>query len=340
MPKFLSNLPFMPDQASTMASQVDLLFLFILSVLVFFSSLIAITIILFAVRYRRSTHRRAEQIEGSLALEIGWTVIPLGIAMIIFVWGTVIFFGMNRPPAQSMEIYGVGKQWMWKFEHMDGQREINELHVPVGRDVKVILASQDVIHSFFVPAFRIKTDVIPGRYTYAWFHATKVGRYHLFCAEYCGTMHSGMIGEVVVMEPADYEQWLAGGPTEGSLAQNGEKLFQQLACNTCHRADSAARGPNLAGLFGSTVSLADGRKLTADENYVRESILNPQTKVVQGFQPIMPTFQGQVSEEGLLQLVEYVKAMKNQPAMPSDNRNPATVSPREVNVPKAKVPKQ
>jgi len=340
MPNFLKNLPFMPEQASTMASQVDLLFLFILSVLIFFTSIIAITIILFAVRYRRSTHRRAEQIEGSLALEIGWTVIPLGIAMIIFVWGTVIFFGMNRPPAQSMEIYGVGKQWMWKFEHLDGQREINQLHVPVGRDVKVILASQDVIHSFFVPAFRIKTDVIPGRYTYAWFRATKVGHYHLFCAEYCGTMHSGMIGEVVVMEPADYEQWLAGGPTEGSLAQNGEKLFQQLACNTCHRADSAARGPNLAGLFGSTVALQDGRKITVDENYVRESILNPQAKVVQGFQPIMPTFQGQITEEGLLQLVEYVKAMKSQAAMPNDNRNPASVSPNEVSVPKAKVPKQ
>ena len=329
----------MPEQASTMASQVDLLFLFILSVLIFFSSLIAITIVVFAVRYRRSTHRKAEQIEGSLALEIGWTVIPLGIAMIIFVWGTVIFFGMNRPPAQAMEIYGVGKQWMWKFEHLDGQREINQLHVPVGRDVRVILASQDVIHSFYVPAFRIKADAIPGRYTYAWFHATKVGHYHLFCAEYCGTMHSGMIGEVVVMEPADYEQWLAGGPTEGSLAQNGEKLFQQLACNTCHRADSGARGPNLAGLFGSTVTLQDGRKIVADENYVRESILNPQAKIVQGFQPIMPTFQGQISEEGLLQLVEYVKAMKSQAAMPPDNREPAAVSPKEANVPKAKVPK-
>jgi cytochrome c oxidase subunit II len=334
-----SNLPFFPQQASTMAAQVDLLFLFICSVVVFFSSLIAITIILFAVRYRRTTHRKAEQIEGSLALEIGWTVIPLGIAMVIFVWGAVVFFGMNRPPAQAMEIYGVGKQWMWKFQHMDGQREINQLHVPVGRDVKVILASQDVIHAFYVPAFRIKADVVPGRYTYAWFHATKPGRYHLFCAEYCGTMHSGMVGEVVVMEPAQFEQWLAGGPTEGSLAQNGEKVFQQMACNTCHRNDSGARGPNLAALFGSTVTLADGRKLVADENYVRESILNPQAKVVQGFQPIMPTFQGQLSEEALLQLVEYIKAMKDQQAVPSDNRNPASVSPAEATVPKAKVPK-
>jgi cytochrome c oxidase subunit II len=330
-------LPLFPEQASTMAAKVDLLFLFILAVLVFFTSLIAITIIVFAARYHRSTHRKAVQIEGSIALEIGWTVIPLGIAMIIFVWGAVLFFGMNRPPAQAMEIYGVGKQWMWKFQHMDGQREINQLHVPVGRDVKVILASQDVIHAFYVPAFRVKADVVPGRYSYVWFRATKPGRYHLFCAEYCGTMHSGMVGEVVVMEPGEFQQWLAGGPTEGSLAQNGEKLFQQMACNTCHRSDSGARGPNLASLFGSTVTLADGRKIKVDENYVRESILNPQAKIVQGFQPIMPTFQGQITEEGLLQLVEYIKAMQAQPAMPGDNRNPAAVSPAEATTPKPQV---
>ena len=334
----LQSIPFLPVEASNHASQVDLFFLFISAIVVFFSTLIAVLVIVFAVKYRRSSHRRATQIEGSLALEIGWTVIPLGITMIIFVWGAVLFFGMNRPPAQSMEVYGVGKQWMWKFEHLDGQREINELHVPAGRDVKVTLASQDVVHSFFVPAFRIKMDVIPGRYTVAWFRANKPGRYHLFCSQYCGTMHSGMVGEVIVMEPADYQTWLAGGPTEGSLAQNGEKLFQQLACNTCHRSDAAARAPSLAGVFGSTVTLNDGRKVTADENYIRESILNPQAKVVQGFQPIMPTFQGQISEEGLLQLVEYVKSMKGMTAMPTDNRNPATVSPSEATVPKAKVP--
>jgi len=332
------NFPLFPEQASTMAAKVDLLFVFILAVLVFFSSIIAISIIFFAVRYHRSTHRKPEAIEGSLALEIGWTVIPLGIAMIIFVWGAVLFFAMNRPPAQAMEIYGVGKQWMWKFEHMDGQREINQLHVPVGRDVKVILASQDVIHAFYVPAFRVKADVVPGRYTYVWFRATKPGRYHLFCAEYCGTQHSGMIGDVVVMEPADFERWLAGGPTEGSLAQGGEKLFQQLACNTCHRADSGARGPDLAQLFGSTVTLADGRKVKVDENYIRESILNPQAKIVQGFQPIMPTFQGQISEEGLLQLVEYIKALQKQPAMPPDNREPGSVSPAEAAKPQVPKP--
>src|SRR4051794_28953116 len=228
LPNFLKNLPFMPQQASTMASQVDLLFLFILAVLIFFTSVITITIILFAVRYRRTTHRKAEQIEGNLALEIGWTVIPLGIALIMFVWGSAVYFGMNRAPAQSMEIYGVGKQWMWKFQHLDGQREINQLHVPVGRDVKLITTSEDVIHDLFVPAFRIKADVIPGRYVSIWFRATKPGRYHLFCAEYCGTRHSGMIGEVIVMDPAEYQTWLSGGAQEGSLASAGEKLFQDL----------------------------------------------------------------------------------------------------------------
>jgi cytochrome c oxidase subunit 2 len=193
---------------------------------------------------------------------------------------------------------------------MDGQREINELHVPVGQPVKLTMISQDVIHSFFVPAFRVKQDVLPGRYTTVWFEATKPGRYHLFCTEYCGTQHSGMIGSVVVMEPAQYQAWLSGGGGEGSLAQSGEKLFQDLACNTCHRADSGARGPDLAGVFGTQVTLQGGQKLVADEAYIRESILNPQAKIVMGFQPIMPTFQGQVSEEGLMQLVAYIKSLQ------------------------------
>lgn len=334
-----SNLPLFPQQASTIAGQVDALFFFILAVVFFFSTLIAVLIGVFAVKYRRSTHRKAVPIEGNLPMELGWSIIPLGIAMIIFVWGAAVFFALNRPPAQAMQIYGIGKQWMWKFQHMDGQREINQLHVPVGRDVKVTLTSQDVIHSFFVPAFRVKADAIPGRYSTVWFHATTPGTYHLFCAEYCGTQHSGMIGQVVVMTPADYEIWLAGGPTEGSLTSSGEELFQQLACNTCHRSDSAARGPNLAGLFGKPVNLADGRKVAADENYIREAILNPQAKVVSGFQPIMPTFQGQISEEGLLQLLEYIKSLKDEQAMPADNRSPAAVSPAEANLPKARTPK-
>jgi cytochrome c oxidase subunit 2 len=227
--------------------------------------------------------------------------------MVIFAWGAVVYFKGRTPPSDSTEVYVVAKQWMWKLEHAEGQREINELHVPVGRDVKLIMTSQDVIHSFFVPAFRMKQDVLPGRYTVAWFRATKPGTYHLFCAEYCGTQHSGMIGSIVVMEPAQYEAWMSGG-TGGPLSATGEKIFAELGCVTCHRSDSQGRGPNLQGIFGKPVQLEDGRTITADENYVRESILDPGAKVVKGFKPVMPTFQGLVSEEQLNALVAYVKS--------------------------------
>jgi cytochrome c oxidase subunit 2 len=222
-----------------------------------------------------------------------------------------------------MDIYVVAKQWMWKLQHVDGQREIDELHVPVDRDVKLIMTSQDVVHSFYIPAFRIKQDVIPGRYTTLWFHATRPGTYHLFCAEYCGTQHSGMIGSIVVMAPEDYEAWLSGGGGEGSLASTGQKLFQQLGCGSCHRSDTQGRGPNLSGVFGKPVLLEDGRTVTADENYVRESILNPGAKIVAGFKNIMPSFQGVVNEEQLLGLIAYVKSLQGSQAIaPVSNRPP------------------
>jgi cytochrome c oxidase subunit 2 len=303
------QVPLFPEQASSMAGRVDALYWFLVGVSAFFGTLISVLIVYFAVKYRRSRHRVAVQIEGSVPLELAWTFIPLTIAMFIFVWATVVFFALRRPPAGAMEINGVGKQWMWKFQHPQGQREINQLHVPVGRDVKLRLVSQDVIHSFYVPAFRVKMDVIPGRYTTAWFRATKTGSYHLFCAEYCGTAHSGMIGKVIVMEPSQFEAWLAGGRAEGSLASAGEKLFQDLGCLTCHRDDALARGPSLRGLFGKEVRLQDGRTMTADETYIRESIVNPGAKIVAGFQPIMPVYQGQVTEEGLLQLLAYIRSL-------------------------------
>jgi cytochrome c oxidase subunit 2 len=215
---------------------------------------------------------------------------------------------------------------MWKFEHMEGQREINELHVPIGRDVKMIMTSQDVIHSFFIPAFRIKQDVLPGRYTVAWFHATKAGTYHLFCAEYCGTMHSGMVGSVVVMEPKDYEAWMGGGGNQ-PLAVTGEKLFTELGCVTCHRSDTQGRGPNLVSIFGKPVLLEDGRTVVADENYIRESILQPGAKIVNGFKPIMPTFQGQISDEQLNALVAYVKSLSQAPSGQTGGRKMATATP-------------
>jgi cytochrome c oxidase subunit 2 len=241
-------------------------------------------------------------------LELTWSIIPFGVMMIFFVWGALIYFREHTPPQNAAEVYTVAKQWMWKFEHMEGQREINELHVPIGRDVKMIMTSQDVIHSFYVPAFRIKQDVLPGRYTTIWFHATKPGTYHLFCAEYCGTQHSGMIGSVVVMEPKEYEAWMSGSGAQ-PLAVTGQSLFSQLSCDTCHRADTQGRGPSLAGTFGKPVMLQDGRTVNADENYIRESILDPAAKVVHGFKPVMPTYQGQVSDEQLNALVAYVKTL-------------------------------
>ncbi len=244
-----------------------------------------------------------------MPLELTWTLIPLGICMIFFAWGSLIYFQEGRAPKGAMEVYAVGKQWMWKFEHDTGQREINALHVPINRDVKMIMSSQDVIHSFFVPAFRIKQDVLPGRYTSTWFRPTKTGTYHLFCAEYCGTQHSGMIGEVVVMEPSAYQAWLVSGGQAGALSESGQQVFQQMGCGTCHRSDTQGRGPNLAGVFGKQVTLDDGRTVMADENYIRESILNPAVKVVAGFKPIMPTYQGQVSEETLAELVSYIKSL-------------------------------
>jgi cytochrome c oxidase subunit II len=305
-----SNLPLFPPRASSMAGHVDALYFFLVAVAAFFTVLISGLILFFAIRYRKERHPHAVQVHGSTALELLWTGIPLGIVMIIFVWSSVIFFMQTRPPKGAMEIYCVGKQWMWKFEHTGGQREINELHLPAGRDVRMIMTSQDAIHDFFVPAFRIKADVLPGRYTSTWFHPTVPGRYHLFCSQYCGTNHSRMVGEVVVMDPVDYERWAAGG-VDGSLASAGEKSFQHYGCSMCHRADMAGRAPNLVGLFGRPVLLDDGRTVTADESYVRESILNPGVKIVSGFKNIMPTFQGQLTEEEVIGLVAYVKALGN-----------------------------
>ncbi len=311
-----------------MAARVDALYLFLVVLTAFFTVLIAGLIIVYAVQFKRTTPDAiGARIHGGLVLEITWTVIPLLISLVIFVWGAQVFFAMSRPPDETLNVYAVGKQWMWKFQHLDGQREINQLHVPVGRAIKVMMTSEDVIHDLFVPAFRVKADVIPGRYTTIWFEPTKPGTYPLYCAEYCGTKHSGMIGEVVVMQPNDYQVWLAGGQREGTLAQAGEKLFTDMACITCHRADAQGRGPILQGLYGQTVPLASGGTAFVDEAYIRESILTPGAKVVNGFQPIMPTFQGLVSEEGLLQLIEYVKSLKAPAAAPAGAAAPSAAEP-------------
>jgi cytochrome c oxidase subunit 2 len=255
-----------------------------------------------------------------------WTVVPFMIAMTIFVWGSSLYFTLYRAPKEAIEIFVVGKQWMWKFQHTEGQREINELHVPVGSKVKLTLTTEDVIHAFAVPAFRIRTDVVPGKYTYLWFEATKTGRYHLFCTEYCGTNHSGMNGWVEVMDPTAYQSWLAGGGSE-SPASQGEKLFQSVGCATCHRMDTQGRGPNLTGVFGKPQELADGSTVTVDQDYVRRSILNPQAQTVVGFQQIMPTYQGQLSEEQVLHRIAYVRSLGAEPGSATTGSRASTTSP-------------
>jgi len=303
--------PFAPERASSLAGEVDALFLFILGTTALFAAGVWIALLFFAIRYRRrSEDDRPAEIHGSLALELTWTLIPLAIMAVMFVWGAKVFFHMNRPPDDAMTVSVVGKRWMWKLQHPTGQREINELHVPRGRAVKLVITSEDTIHSFFVPAFRIKKDAVPGRYNTAWFRATKNGTYHLFCAEYCGTEHSRMTGRVVVMEPEAYQTWLAGGPPPESPVLAGEKLFTELNCITCHRPDSAGRGPVLVGIFGRAVKLAAGDTVVADEAYVRESIVNPAAMVVAGHQPVMPTYQGQVSEEQLIALIAYIRSLR------------------------------
>ncbi|HTC95917.1 MAG TPA: cytochrome c oxidase subunit II [Terriglobales bacterium] len=328
----VSNIPLFPESASSMSSHVDYLYFFLTANLIFFTGLVAVLVVYFAIRYRRAKNPKAEPIHGSMILELTWTIIPLGISLVMFAWGAVVYFHFNRPPANAMEIYGTGKQWMWKFQHIEGAREINQLHVPVNRDVRVVLTSQDVIHDFAVPAFRLKGDVVPGRYVSVWFRATKTGNYRLFCDQYCGTLHSGMVGEVIVMDPAEYQDWVSSRG-EGSLGQQGEKIFQQLGCNTCHRNDSLARGPNLAGLYGNPVKLKDGSLIIADEGYIRESIVNPSTKIVAGFDNVMPTFQGQINEDDMIALVYYIKSLHNQ-----QPGGPVKTSPNSTEVPGANPP--
>jgi cytochrome c oxidase subunit 2 len=310
----MPNAPLFPPRASEMARDIDVLFLAALGVLVVFSTLIAILIFYFMIRYhRRSPNQVGKEEHGNtMILEAAWIIVPLVIALGLFAWGARIYFEAARPPADAKQFYVVGKQWMWKIEHPGGKREINELHVPRGQAVKLKMTSEDVIHSFFIPAMRVKTDVIPGRYTTMWFNPDTVGTYHLFCSQYCGVEHSRMVGRVIVMEPTEYERWIAGGGAPGAEpgVSSGEDLFVAKACNTCHRPDMTARAPMLWGLFGKRVPLQDGQSTVADEGYIRESILNPAAKIVAGYQPIMPTFRGQLSEEEIIELIRYIQSLK------------------------------
>lgn len=307
--KWLTEFALFPPQASAIAPYMDAFYFFLLLISLVGLVLVGLMVGVFSVMFRKEKNPQATHIEGSTLLEATWTIIPLALFMICFVWGALLYFRIYNPPTNAMNIYIVGKQWMWKAEHPGGQHEINALHIPVDRDVQLTMISQDVFHSFSIPAFRVKREVIPGRYSTVWFRATQAGTYHLFCTQYCGTLHSAMIGDIVAMPPDDYRKWIAGSTSGQSLAQNGERLFASLGCNSCHSGTSGARGPNLAGIYRSKLTLEGGRTVTADDEFLRGSILNPTTHQMAGYAPIMPTYQGQVSEEGLIDLVEYIKGL-------------------------------
>jgi cytochrome c oxidase subunit 2 len=307
--KWLTNSALFPREASTIAPYMDELYVFLLAMTVVGIILVGAIVFTFSIRYRKSVHPVATQIEGSTLLEATWTIIPLAIFLVTFVWGALLYFRIYNPPVNSMNIYIVGKQWMWKAEHPGGQHEINALHVPTGQPIQLTMISQDVFHSFSIPDFRIKREVIPGRYSTVWFEATTPGTYHLFCTQYCGTNHSAMIGEVTVLTPADYKKWTEESTSGMSLAQNGERLFASMGCNACHSGNAAARGPSLAGVYGSKLALTNGSEVLVNEAYLRDAILNPSQHITAGYAPIMPTYQGQLSEDGLIDLVEYVKTL-------------------------------
>lgn len=334
------GLKLFPDQASTTAGQVDAVFLFILALSILVLLLIGGTILYFVIKYRRrSEDEIPPQIEGSNRLELAWTIIPFGAFMVFFFLGANVYLSNAQPPPNSMEIYVVARQWMWKFEHAEGQQEINELHVPVGRPVKLIMTSQDVIHSFFIPDFRIKQDVLPDRYTTAWFEATKPGRYHLFCSQYCGTEHAEMTGTILVMEPAEYQAWLSeGGAVAQSPADAGRKLFEQMGCAGCHQTNGHGAGPSLEGVFGSTVRLQGGGTVTADEAYVRESMLDPTAKIVEGYQPVMPSFRGKLTEQQIMALIAYIVSIGAQPQGAPPGGTPGNVPPVSTPGPLLTVP--
>jgi cytochrome c oxidase subunit 2 len=310
---FFDNLPLLPSQASTSAFSVDLLMLVWTAISFVAGTLIVAVMTFLAIRYRRRTVNEVGGAEvHAPAVEVVSMLIPFVICMGMFVWGTKVFVDLKRAPADAVEYFAFGKQWMWKFQHPNGLREINNFTIPVDTPIKVTMTSEDVIHSFFIPAFRVKQDVVPGRYTTLWFEANQTGKFRQFCAEYCGSEHSLMGGVVTVLEQDEYQAWLNGEQFEGTStpSSTGEQLFTSLACSTCHQGEDSDRGPSLRDLSGSEVRLASGELVTADDAYLRESIVNPRAKVRQGFVPLMPTFEGQISEEQLHDLIAYIKTME------------------------------
>jgi cytochrome c oxidase subunit 2 len=300
--------------ASILGRKVDTLFLVLLGVTGFVALGVAVLIVAFSIRYRRGSPADRSAAPSRVRwIEITWTATPLVIFLGLFVWSSLVFSQFYEPPENSLRIHVLAKQWMWKLEHENGRREIDELHVPLGQPVELIMTSQDVIHSFFVPAFRVKQDVLPGRYTSLWFTATQLGRFDLFCAEYCGTHHAAMHGGIVVMRPAQFAQWLSSGPEQPSPAARGFELYRRVGCSGCHEPTSTVHAPDLIGLYGRPVHLADGSTVIADETYLRDSILLPQKQVVAGFDPVMPSFQGQLDEDDLIALIAFIKSRPSGP---------------------------
>ncbi len=312
--------PLFPEAASNFAHEVDMFYWLIVGLTIFFSIIVFVPLILLVVKYRKGSKAdRSNPVHHHTKLELAWSIIPLMMSVPIFLWAAKIYVDMYSPVEHKnqLEIFVVGKQWMWHLQHPTGQRENNELHVPLNRPVKLTMISQDVIHSFYVPAFRIKRDVLPGRYTSCWFIPTKVGTYHLFCAEFCGTEHAKMGGTVTVMEPEDYEKWLEQnrwgiGNSKPTLTmeQAGEKLFSDLNCKSCHLPNSRGLNVPLAGIYGTERKLSDGRTVTANDDYIRMSIYQPDAMKLAGAEPIMPSFKGIVDEQQMLQLIAYIRTLK------------------------------
>lgn len=306
----MPGLPLWPVEAGHYAGEMDALFIALIVVTVLTAGFVCFMLIFFAARYRQGSKiDRGGTIEKTWRWEVGWTSASLIVFVGLAVWGADLYMRLYQPPENALQIFVVGKQWMWKAQHPGGQREINELHVPAGRAVRLVMASQDTIHSFYVPALRVKQDVVPGRYESLWFQADRPGRYHLFCAEYCGTDHARMGGWLTVMEPRAFAGWLRDQGGQPSLAVQGEQLFHAFGCSGCHDGGGTVRAPDLNGVYGGPVALQDGRIVTADERYVRDSILMPKAEVAAGYDPVMPSFAGQVGEDDLAKLVAYVQSL-------------------------------
>jgi cytochrome c oxidase subunit 2 len=307
------NFQLFPPQASTSATESDWLFWSLTAASFFICLLVFLPLTYFAIKYRRGRKvNRSLSDFPSWKLEVPWTVIPLVLMMGLFAWSAEVFFRLETPPPGAIEVNVVGKQWMWKLQHAEGAREINELHIPRGQPVKLILTSQDVIHDFFIPAFRMKQDVVPGAYTTEWFTPTRTGRYHIFCAQFCGTSHAAMIGWVYVMEPQDYQRWLSQGSAV-PMATRGEQLFHSLGCSGCHSVSSKIHAPPLEGLYGHLVPLETKEFVLADDKYIRDSILMPASQIAAGYQNLMPSFKGHISEEEIMEMIAYLKSIANSP---------------------------